>query len=231
MTNISKTLKRVENHWQSLGNVAADRANKMGASCAKGCSHCCYLLTTISVADAVLIAERLLRKPDWLTWLPRLADDARASFHADGSAIGREDYFDNQQPCSFLSDGLCSVYEQRPVACRTHFVTTEPSRCSSVERNARVSKVDVQDLEMEGARISTQFGGGEFLYGPLPLMVMHGLLALVETRRQPKFAEKLKAALAGLPAPQSWMASYAESEGLTNVLKAVRDSRKLEFSW
>jgi Fe-S-cluster containining protein len=32
-------------------------------------------------------------------------------------------------PCPFLSEGVCRIYEQRPLACREYFVTSPPEWC------------------------------------------------------------------------------------------------------
>ncbi len=40
--------------------------------------------------------------------------------------------------CPLLAAGECSVYAQRPIACRTHFAVGDPIRCfSDVERRAQ----------------------------------------------------------------------------------------------
>ncbi|MFX8616579.1 hypothetical protein ABTM15_20035, partial [Acinetobacter baumannii] len=36
-------------------------------------------------------------------------------------------------PCAFLKDGLCSVYDTRPVSCRS-LNSDDPSRCESLFR-------------------------------------------------------------------------------------------------
>jgi Fe-S-cluster containining protein len=37
--------------------------------------------------------------------------------------------------CPFLSEGLCTLYEQRPIACREHIVTSSPRTCEIEETN------------------------------------------------------------------------------------------------
>jgi Fe-S-cluster containining protein len=74
------------------------------AACAKGCGHCCHLTVPITAAEARVIGERIgvapatLKNPqprDPLAW--------RAS------------------PCTFLVDNACSIYEARPLECRSTF--------------------------------------------------------------------------------------------------------------
>jgi Fe-S-cluster containining protein len=40
-------------------------------------------------------------------------------------------YFSLRLPCPFLEDGACSIYDDRPLACREHLVTSPPENCSA----------------------------------------------------------------------------------------------------
>lgn len=75
------------------------------AACRKGCSHCCHINTDVPRSEAVLIAKRTGR---------RLAAPAtKQGFEA----TAQDKFFG--QPCPFLAEGRCSIYEHRPFACRT----------------------------------------------------------------------------------------------------------------
>jgi Fe-S-cluster containining protein len=44
------------------------------------------------------------------------------------AAVGRKTYSDLSR-CVFLKDNLCNIYLVRPIACRKHWVKTDPSLC------------------------------------------------------------------------------------------------------
>lgn len=76
-------------------------------ACKPGCSHCCYMNTMIDEHEAVRLAEVSGIKMKRLPYRPL------ALVYLEGDQF-------NGQPCAFLVDEKCSVYEDRPLVCRTH---------------------------------------------------------------------------------------------------------------
>lgn len=76
------------------------------AACRHGCSHCCHVNTAVSRQEAELIAKATGSQ------MNRSAPTYRAE-----TAPQRDDFFG--VPCTFLKAGKCSIYEHRPLACRT----------------------------------------------------------------------------------------------------------------
>ena len=74
-------------------------------ACKRGCAHCCYISVPISRAEAAYIGERIGIVPA----------DVRGSEPRD------ERSFSYQTPCSFLRGNECSIYEHRPLTCRSAF--------------------------------------------------------------------------------------------------------------
>lgn len=73
-------------------------------ACGKGCSSCCYMNVTITVEEATQLSKTAGRKMTQLTAI---------KLHAATEFAGRA--------CPFLDPkGLCSVYTDRPLACRLH---------------------------------------------------------------------------------------------------------------
>jgi Fe-S-cluster containining protein len=69
-------------------------------TCHRGCASCCVDGLTVLPVEAALIREHL--------FVASSSPFARARVSRDGA-------------CAFLdSQGACSVYEARPVLCRTH---------------------------------------------------------------------------------------------------------------
>lgn len=78
------------------------------SACRKGCNHCCHIPVTVSESEARLIAKktgRKLRQP--LT--PKSLYGTAESEQPAG--------YDN--PCVFLVEDHCTIYEHRPLVCRT----------------------------------------------------------------------------------------------------------------
>lgn len=74
-------------------------------ACRKGCSHCCNISVVITEFEAKKLAKVSGRKP------------ARVRKTAQRDTLVKKHF---GVPCPFLKDNLCSIYEHRPFACRTH---------------------------------------------------------------------------------------------------------------
>jgi len=74
-------------------------------ACAKGCSACCHMNISITSAEAERLGKAIGRRP-----IPIRNSLHRSKKHFAG------------KPCTFLVHGgtECSVYAERPLACRTH---------------------------------------------------------------------------------------------------------------
>lgn len=74
------------------------------AACTTGCAACCFQPVQVTLQEAEAIAAetgaRMQTPPSW-------------SNEPDMQYVGRA--------CSFLQDSRCTIYEQRPVACRLMF--------------------------------------------------------------------------------------------------------------
>lgn len=87
-------------------------------ACKSGCTACCHYNISIFPVEADLIAKRTGHTP-------RAASLPHGDFHG--------------KPCPFLRNGLCGIYESRPMACRTHFALTatnywcDPQRANAVK--------------------------------------------------------------------------------------------------
>ncbi|WP_213664025.1 YkgJ family cysteine cluster protein [Stutzerimonas stutzeri] len=87
----------------------ADRAAAVVAknsACSKGCSQCCHISVAINEVEAGIISQ--------VTGL---------KFRRQSPLVANSDltnkYFG--QPCPFLKGQSCSIYAERPMACRLHF--------------------------------------------------------------------------------------------------------------
>jgi len=110
----------------NLGKVA-----KPVLACKAGCSHCCHMPVIINAAEAAQIAHA--------TGAPM----SKPEFHFPP----RPDMSENGNACVFLVDGACSIYANRPFACRVHFVVDrDATLCEIVPgENITAPHLDVGD--------------------------------------------------------------------------------------
>lgn len=148
----------------------------------RGCSHCCELMTTSSISDGIRMARSVAARPS-----------VRARFEADfpshlqlleRTRADREAYWQARQPCILLSAGperVCKVYEDRPVACRSHFSVDEVSLCADRGPGAgrTLLNVDDEELEANATMLDNELALGLPLgVAPLAILVWWGLRIL-----------------------------------------------------
>lgn len=73
------------------------------SQCRKGCSKCCY--TDISVFEVEAANIR--------NWFNTLTDPQKSELHSKWTAPS------NEGACPFLHEEACTIYEARPLICRT----------------------------------------------------------------------------------------------------------------
>lgn len=112
------------------------RAAPYAIKCGAGCSACCHQLFYCSLAEAVQIAEKHSDKIE--SKMAELTANASAALKSNNHAA----YFG--RPCVFLEDRQCTIYEDRPLACRAHLVTSDPEKCS--DPKALVHKLETREL-------------------------------------------------------------------------------------
>lgn len=198
---------------------------EMKVSCEKGCDYCCYLLTSITIPEGILLAQKIFGMSDWKDQAQRLKDHALKCCY-DG--VDNRSYFDKDIPCFFLgSDHLCTVYEERPACCRFHFTISDKELCSNkapedVETkilNLRPAEQVVWEYAVSFQR-ETGFGGPIPQIAPISLMVLFCMLMLADDGDDAKFmSEVVKAP--GLKDPTAW-----SLEAMMRVSEEVRNGTR-----
>lgn len=97
---------------RALRQLADEYTEYVGdnTACRRGCAHCCHCAVGVTKTEAELIGTEIKRAP--------LNAPRRASDHA-GDFVDFDWGYHN--PCAFLKNGECSIYEHRPIVCRVHF--------------------------------------------------------------------------------------------------------------
>jgi len=133
-----------------IGTRTINQATSAGTSvpCRKGCGACCKYLVPLSVPEALCLGRQigpLLEKRN-ATVAQGLAtaancilegwSESRFSHDAPNYSGSEPDiesvgqwYAELGLNCPFLCDGLCTIYDTRPIACREHTVLGTSGDC------------------------------------------------------------------------------------------------------
>ncbi len=124
-------------------------------SCRKGCAACCRMLVPISPPEAFALKTKVDALPDErrtvllarlssararlqetgiLAQLTALVESEHPLTDEDMEPINR-DYYALRMACPFLEEETCSIYEDRPAACRELLVTTPADLCDDLINN------------------------------------------------------------------------------------------------
>lgn len=128
---------------ESIAIIMEGRPPPTCASCTS--PGCCYQKSVVQLAEALLIAEHL-KKTDRDT--VRLRAKLRM-LGKEMEASSREAWFESMTPCVFLGeDKRCSIYEVRPVSCRTYYVVSEQANCQPPE-SLPIKQIDLRGMAWE----------------------------------------------------------------------------------
>ena len=157
-------------------------------ACRKGCSACCHhYLVPLSVPEVFRMTQEVLDMPadqskvvirSCLDAAKTILDSKPENLDLSSSATGALDqmnqisswYAGLDLPCPFLSGGLCTIYQQRPTACREHIVTDSALHCETESTDEpHVVTLPVSALEALGRLASELEGTGVVEAVILPL--------------------------------------------------------------
>jgi Fe-S-cluster containining protein len=122
--------------------VAARMAPRKGR--AISCSSCvepwcCYQIVAAGLFEGAIIADHLLRtKQEDL--FRRVAEQGaeqlglypggRVSTDQEANDAAGSAWFNRREPCAFLRDGRCTIYQRRPIACSCYWAVTPAEQCA-----------------------------------------------------------------------------------------------------
>lgn len=188
ITAIVSTLRTVGERAISLEEHRAVAAG-MRISCQKGCAACCRMLVPVSPPEAHALhdlidslpadrreavlgrldeARRHLQQAGLLEQLTAIAETDRQLTDEEMEPINRA-YYALRMPCPFLQDEICSIYENRPAACRELLVTSPAELCRDLVHNpVRVLPVPLR-ISTVLSLLWSELTGGPIRFIPLPL--------------------------------------------------------------
>ena len=94
-------------------NLALKRVAHIQIACRAGCAHCCHGFVAASAPEVLHVAKG---------FAPEQLPQVRAAVAAIHAVTGGKTTAERERmvtPCALLKDNLCSVYESRPISCRT----------------------------------------------------------------------------------------------------------------
>lgn len=124
-------------------------------SCRKGCAACCRMLVPVSAPEAFALenlieslpearrqvllgklkaARTRLEEAGLFSRLWAFGQTNRPLSDEEMEPINR-DYYALRMACPFLDEETCSIYEDRPAACRELLVTTPAELCDDLSQN------------------------------------------------------------------------------------------------
>ena len=154
VTAIVPLMRRLGEEAQALEETRSSEIGKL-RSCQKGCAACCRMLVPLSPPEAFTLREfvRALPAEQQERIVARLAE-AKSILLTHGLwnqlvALGESSqmpddnslepvnqaYYALRMPCPFLEDNLCSIYDERPAACRELLVTSPAELCQDMATN------------------------------------------------------------------------------------------------
>ena len=130
-------IEAVKNEAAALDGVIAAWLREREAAgkrifCAAGCSNCCTLFVQSTLVEALIVAEELDANQAYKLQDYVLRQRESLAGVSDFLTILRKQ---RQEigPCPFLDNaGCCSIYAQRPLACRA-LLSTKPAEWCSVD--------------------------------------------------------------------------------------------------
>jgi Fe-S-cluster containining protein len=185
--------------------IVLRRISSDGSSipCGRGCSACCKrCLVPMSVPEALRFKEEIIaepanrRKSVWEaciraaqlilrqrppdSWIYQ-TDASNPEQSADVSLISNW-YTSLNLACPFLINNVCGIYEQRPLACREHFIKGSSTACRGQGEVAEVLEMPVRLPNVLG-QLASELEGTDVEAVILPL-------ALLWCRENPDRAER-----------------------------------------
>lgn len=148
VSRIVPLLRHVGEQAQALEQQRTPAA----VSCAKGCAACCRMLIPVSPPEAFALAAMVAAWPeDRRQHITRRLAAAQARLEEAGLRAPLQQltetthqvpdeaveplngaYYALQLPCVFLDNEVCSIYEDRPAACRELLVTSPAHWCQDL---------------------------------------------------------------------------------------------------
>ena len=129
--------------------------NVVPHACAAGCSHCCHLTVEVSAPEASLIAAHLRATESPKRQAQIAAQVRTTALRVRG--LSPEERVRAAVPCALLHEGQCSVYDVRPLGCRS-WNSRDAGVCAKVMADGSGDLRPVQDQRPFGIESGVRAG-------------------------------------------------------------------------
>lgn len=143
MQNTKTPPEMVSEYFKVFDMYTETETKKQAVSCRKGCSFCCFVPLQITEAEGHILAKHLTEE---------IVETLKEQKQLDPKA---------PRPCVFLRDQECSVYQDRPLACRSHLVASPPENCD-LESGREVMKLVIPGIEVVASAVYSAHGVVDF---------------------------------------------------------------------
>lgn len=140
-----------EAELRAADELITDRTAGQAFACQRGCSWCCHQLIVMTNRDDGVAILDFVRRKLGASEFEKIAADIRQQARQI-STMAYQKAEAGRWTCPFLRAGDCSIYELRPVACRT-VLSADASCCKAMMRADRFD-----DLTMRQQTIATEIG-------------------------------------------------------------------------
>lgn len=230
-TEIRKVKKRLSVITEALDDAIEKVHEHYDISCTKGCSHCCRQVVTTTVVEALLIIDWINANPHRKNWyVTKILPNVKEQFlYAQDAQTTCDKWFDDMVPCVFLDEeGLCSIYEARPLMCRKMLVVTPPEYCAP-PGGQKVGAIGFGDfmevLTREENRLSRHLDVTA-QHAPLPVALHWASIAYFGGPIELKKALKGTVYENDLEAAIFWVKKFGDPEQFSDELRAELDKRE-----
>lgn len=181
---VRRVSRRFHDYYDALDRAIAEAREAHDIKCKAGCSACCKQAVTLSVPEALAILEPLLYEPVRRMWYLRSTYQriTRQAKMCLDDQVNVQTWFEKEIPCVFLKEDRCSIYEDRPAACRVHMVVSDPAQCQP-PRLQPIVKVDIHNwfeaAEYEAYQTERETGLTAQI-APMPVALAWATTAILE---------------------------------------------------
>lgn len=179
-----------------ITDIACEKERQDGATipCDKGCSTCCNYLVPLAVPEVFRLFEeirgmslvrQLLIERECVKAAQQILGERPPASFADLAATDTAEstaellctasncYADFELSCPFLYESVCTIYENRPMACREYVVTGCAQGCSGGPREVKGIYMPARMSEVLG-RLASDLEGTNVEGLTMPLALIWG---------------------------------------------------------
>lgn len=154
-------MKWFDRSLEKIKEIQSQKGQPVQFTCTKGCFACCDEPLKVLEGEVDLILadmtteEKEALKPRVLAWMDiakanRLRSDVqqgKPDINANGKVINAFGYRALKLTCPLLKDGVCTVYENRPLGCRLHLAVGPRIKCEDLTQRPEQKFMTCPELD------------------------------------------------------------------------------------